>query len=128
MFEYKKSQELFDELSHTGDYDYIAPLSVSKWERLGHVLSHLTDLPSDLFKMVYSFLEGWNHHAENSILTYIFPQYFTDEKYCYREYIESQLLEKSLSREIPITDYKDREWKVVGKAKVKVIVEYEEFE
>ncbi len=110
--------------------------NISKWEKAGLSLAKITDRASGIFEMVYSFLEDWNYHTENFLLSYVFPQYLNkgeDLRYDKTPYWKSDIvtnkkLEKLLSREIVIQDFVGGEVKIVGKAIVKVSVEYIECE
>jgi len=125
--DYTKAKDALKTLSQCFAETWNEPESVPMWKKIGNSISRVVDHSSDVFELLYSFLEAWNHHTENSILVYLFPaQFCNDQNFYYREFIANKILEKNLSREIPITGYEDGEWKVVGTAKVVVTVEYEE--
>lgn len=125
MFEYKTARDLVNMLASTVNDSYNFPDEISKWEKVGLVISKLTNIPQNVFSVIYSALENWNHHAENTFLSVFFSEYFQHITWSKKEIIDQSILER-FSREISITDYKDGEWKIVGKAKVRIIVEYEE--
>jgi len=114
--------------------EYVA--NISKWEKAGLSFAKITDRAGGIFEMVYSFLEDWNYHTENFLLSYVFHQYLNkgeDVRYDKTPYWKSDIvtnkkLEKLLSREILIQDIINGEAKIVGKAIVKVSVEYIENE
>lgn len=128
MFNYEKANEILTELSKEADWAYNFPKTISRWEKVGLIASRMTDIPRDILGIIYTAFQEWNMHAENTFISVFFSRVLPEEKFTKEEIVDEGLLEK-FSRTIPITDHVgDGNWEVVGKATVKIVVEYEELE